>query len=564
MGSREMPVVGNFPIKPSNPYDSREGMEEIIAVHPALVLTARLFFQLRRRLGSKRDMGGYLCKRFTGVTVVARSFLRGVWPRIVPRPLCFQAFDLLDCSIRHRSFTVITSTYTVQKDFPVVLQQLIARSLELLPTLTRRPSFVCSRSSCMVLVYCTSFKDTERPNQPVKQFIIIVSPMHRSFGLLSKAIQKMFILGEKDVVKALDFKQCLEINRQALITISEQTSYVPTRLGLPYPNHPNSITTPRRSSTTEEEEQEQEQEEAPDWTLIKPAAYYGPSPNDLVMGMKVISVRAQNPANHLPLTPATILLFDPISGIVESTVAGTQITIARTSAGPALAVLTFRPDVQHLVVFGAGAQAKCHIKFIQLAIQRTIPKITIINRTRERAEQLRSTLLQQQQQSTDSITSSDQEIQIVLLSDTEGTNNALQTADVVAATTNATEPVFDDGRILPKNCLITGIGSYTPEMTEIPSSAVDRCHVIIDTPEAMAVGDLKHLGGTLDSTTHPVTLAGEAWKDPTLIVGGKDSSPIIDCIFYKAVGTAIQDVLTTRAVVQRAKELGLGQQIDMS
>jgi ornithine cyclodeaminase/alanine dehydrogenase-like protein (mu-crystallin family) len=37
-----------------------------------------------------------------------------------------------------------------------------------------------------------------------------------------------------------------------------------------------------------------------------------------------------------------------------------------------------------------------------------------------------------------------------------------------------------------------------------------------------------------------------------------------DFIFYKAVGTAIQDVLTARAVFQKAKELGIGQEVDMS
>jgi ornithine cyclodeaminase len=343
----------------------------------------------------------------------------------------------------------------------------------------------------------------------------------------------MLILGESDVAKALNMKECLDINRQALITISENTSYVPSRLGLPYPNHPN------QPKTTVG---------AQDWTLIKPSAYYGEN-NDLAMGMKVISVRAQNPSNGLPLTPATILLLDPESGIVESVVAGTHITVARTSAGPALAVQAFRPDVQHLVVFGAGAQATLHIEYMQLALERRIPKITIINRTRERAEKLKSKILAEQ--------TSDQEVDIVLLSDTEAKNNALSTADVVAATTNTTEPLFEDGRILRRNCLITGIGSYTPDMKEIPSSAVDRCHVVIDTPEAMEVGDLKHLGA-LETTSHPVTLAGVAWKDPGLI--GKHT----DCIFYKAVGTAIQDLLTTRAVVHRAKKLGLGQEVDMT
>jgi ornithine cyclodeaminase len=361
--------------------------------------------------------------------------------------------------------------------------------------------------------------------------------MHLS---VPRAAHLMFILGEREVAKALNLKECLEINRQALITVSERTSYVPTRLGLSYPNHPDQ---PR--STTGE---------AQDWTLIKPAAYYGETQNnnnnnnDLAMGMKVISIRAQNPANGLPLTPATILLVDPVSGLVDSTVAGTSITVARTSAGPALAVQAFRPDVQHLVVFGAGAQAMCHIELIQLAIQRRIPKITIINRTRDRAERLKSKLL---------LDTSDQEIDIILLSDRSAKNHALATADVVAATTNTADPLFEDGGILQRGCLITGIGSYTPDMKEIPTSAVDRCHVVIDTPEAMAVGDLKHLG-TLETTHHPITMAGDAWKNPSTV--GKET----DCIFYKAVGTAIQDVLTTRAVVERAKQLGLGLHVDMS
>jgi ornithine cyclodeaminase/alanine dehydrogenase-like protein (mu-crystallin family) len=94
-------------------------------------------------------------------------------------------------------------------------------------------------------------------------------------------------------------------------------------------------------------------------------------------------------------------------------------------------------------------------------------------------------------------------------------------------------------------------------MQEIPESAVDRSHVVIDTPEAMEVGDLKHLG-KLGSSNHPITLAGDAFTAPASI--GKTT----DYIFYKAVGTAIQDVLTAKAVVERAKQLGIGQEVDMT
>lgn len=355
----------------------------------------------------------------------------------------------------------------------------------------------------------------------------------------------MFLLAERDVHRALGLQECLDVNRQALISLTEQTAFVPSRLGMPYPRHPNDDSSAASSDT----------KTAADWTLIKPAAYYGKEENNsMAMGLKVVSIRADNPSNGLPLVPATILLINTVTGMVEATIGGTHVTVARTSAGPALAVQAFQPDAQHLVIFGAGAQAECHVEIMQVALQRTIQKVTIVNRTKERAEALRSRLLSL------SSSSSSQVIDVVLLSDEEGKSKALSTADVVAATTNASEPLWKDGSILKKGCLITGIGSYTPDMQEIPPSAVDRCHVVIDTPEALEVGDLKHLivdGEDLESMTHPVTLAGEAFRDPSAI--GKD----MDCIFYKAVGTAIQDVLTARSVVERARQLGIGQEVDM-
>lgn len=347
----------------------------------------------------------------------------------------------------------------------------------------------------------------------------------------------MLVLGEHDARLALGLQECLDINRKALMSITEKRAFVPSRLGIPYPNNP---LLPQDSTKPSDK--------AEDWTLIKPAAYYTDNEDGIVMGMKVAGVRADNPSKGLPLVPATILLFHAETGIVEATVAGTYVTIARTSAGPALAVQAFKPSVEHLVVFGAGSQAECHIQIMQVALKRTIPKITIVNRSSARAEALKQKLL---------ALDNKQEVEVILLADTDAVHGALSTADVVAATTNTTTPLWQDGSVLPKGCLITGIGSYTGNMQEIPPSAVDRSHVVIDTPEAMQVGDLKHLG-TLENTKHPVTMAGDAFKDPSAI--GKDT----DLIFYKAVGTAIQDVLTAQSVVERAKQLGIGQVVDMN
>lgn len=384
----------------------------------------------------------------------------------------------------------------------------------------------------------------------------------------------MFLLGERDVRRALSLQECLDINRKALMAITDKTAFVPSRLGMPYPHNPN---IPLSSTTAQSFASSSTPAAAEDWTLIKPAAYYGTEREPIgktvdgdedtrgegvAMGMKVVGVRAQNPERGLPLVPATILLLDAATGMVDATIAGTYVTVARTSAGPGLAVKAFQPDAQHLVLFGAGAQAECHVEIMQIALQRRIPKVTIINRSRERAEALRNKLLSNQTTNCDELAalnagSGDQEVEVVQLSDQESVLAALATADVVATTTNTMTPLWEeDGTLLKNGCLVTGIGSYTGNMQEVPRATVDRSHVIIDTPEAMQVGDLKHLG-TLEATNHPVALAGDAFRDPNSI------GAATDCIFYKAVGTAIQDVLTARSVVERAKRLNIGQYVDM-
>lgn len=390
----------------------------------------------------------------------------------------------------------------------------------------------------------------------------------------SNSSRSMYILSERDVRQALDPQQCLDVTRMALISLVDQTGMVPSRLALPYPHNPLKGTNAPTETTAAASAVAAE-----DWTLIKPAAYYGSSSDDdntddITMGIKVVSIRADNPTQGLPLVPATILLLDAASGLVNAVLAGTYITAMRTSAGPALAVQAFQPKVQHLVIFGAGAQAECHIRLMELAIQQQIPRITIVNRTVTRAEQLKETILEQRSHQVDTHPCQTAcTIDTVELRDKQSLAEAMSTADVIAATTNTTNPLWDDDDNiqLKKGCLITGIGSYTPQMQEIPPSVVNRSVVIIDTPEALQVGDLKHLGvstGSVDeklSDLHkPVLMAGEALrKSPACIVElqGEENK---DFIFYKAVGTAIQDVLQAEAVVTKAKEMGLGQNVDMT
>jgi ornithine cyclodeaminase len=351
-------------------------------------------------------------------------------------------------------------------------------------------------------------------------------------------LNTMLFLSEKDVRKCISMKDSLEASRVALISLANGEARVPTRIGLEYK-------APDKASTDTE-----------DWSLFKPAALDNPDSNKStkLMGMKVVSLRDKNPKAGLPTAVATVMTFDAKTGFCDAVVASTYLTAVRTAAGSALATALARPDLKHLVVFGAGLQAECHIHAIATAIGRPIPLVTIINRSQDRAEQLKAKLPSEWTT----------ECKVVLLhnenDDPLEIAETLSTADCICTTTNTNTPIFEGSSMLAPGCHINGIGSYTPDMQEVPARVVDRCRVLIDTPEARTVGDLKNM-----AAQHPVTLLGDALQDPEhWLAHYREGAAMFDCSFYKAVGTAIQDIVTADMVVKRARELGVGTDIDMT
>lgn len=341
----------------------------------------------------------------------------------------------------------------------------------------------------------------------------------------------MLILNERQVQQCLHFGDCLEANRQAFLVLAQGHATVPSRIGLPY-------TVAGQSKT-------------PDWTLFKPAATAD------LMGCKIVSVRKENPVKGLPLVPATILHLNAETGIVEAVLDGTYLTAARTAAGSALATaLAWEGrELHHLVVFGAGLQAELHVQMIAEALPQTrLSQLTIVNRTPERAFALWGKL---QSMCSDGriALQTIAHCKIVALDDAAQIAEAVSTASCIVTCTNTATPLFDGNIPLSPGCHLNSIGSYTPDMQEIPTETItNQCHVWIDTPEARTVGDLKNL--PLD---HPVTLFGEVLEK-----GCIDEENQLPCTFFKSVGTAIQDVMTADVIIKKARELGIGTEVEMN
>jgi len=120
--------------------------------------------------------------------------------------------------------------------------------------------------------------------------------------------------------------------------------------------------------------------------------------------------------------------------------------------------------------------------------------------------------------------------------------------------------VFNDSDLKP-GVHINGVGSYTPEMQEIPAPTVVRSKVIVDSRQAALAetGDLIiPIEGGLISDKH---IHGEIGELAAGKISGRESEE--ETTFFKSVGLAVQDVSIAELVLRRTRELGLGNDVEI-
>ncbi len=278
--------------------------------------------------------------------------------------------------------------------------------------------------------------------------------------------------------------------------------------------------------------------------LFMPAAV--PSVGGL--GLKVVSVFPNNPSRGLPTIHALVCLINPETGAPLAIMDGTYLTALRTGAVSGAATdLMARPDAHVLALFGAGAQAVTQAEAV--CAVRPIDDIRVVARSAEKGaafiERLRT-----------HAPALAEKVRVAL-----DPAEALRGADVICTATPAMSALFADDAVEP-GTHINAVGAYTPAMQEIPPATVARARIVVDQREAAwaEAGDLviaRDLGvipsdaiyaelGELASGTKP----------------GRQSPDEIT--FFKSVGNAVQDIAVGRRAVDRAREQGRGQTIDLT
>ena len=182
-----------------------------------------------------------------------------------------------------------------------------------------------------------------------------------------------------------------------------------------------------------------------------------------MFSLKMVTVYDDNPPRGLPLVQSTVILTDGTTGTPLAVVDGACLTAIRTGAASGLATdLLARADTAMQPLIGTGVQARTQLEAV--CCVRSIGRARVYSRNAEAAERFAGEMSQQLGLSVERA---------------ESPSAAIKDADVVCTATSSTTPVFED-HDLPPGAHINAIGSYRPDMIEIPSGTVRRARIVVD------------------------------------------------------------------------------------
>lgn len=329
---------------------------------------------------------------------------------------------------------------------------------------------------------------------------------------------KLKVLSRSDVAQAVSMAETIKAVKKGFIQLSMEQAQVPLRTQIPVTKR-NGV------------------------TLFMPAYLM----KSETIGAKIVSVFPNNRRRGLPTIHALVIVVDAKTGRPLSAMDGTYLTALRTGAASGLATeLLARKESRVVAIFGAGTQSRtqleavCTVRDIEIAwVYDVRPSVAraFAREMKERGSPIPA------------------DIRVA-----QTTKQALREADVVCTATTSFRPVFADSS-LKLGVHINGVGSYTPEMQEIPARTVVRSKVVVDSREASLAeaGDLIiSIDGGLITNKN---IHGEIGEVAAGKIPGRESEE--ETTFFKSVGLAVQDVAVAELVLKRAEELGLGLDVEI-
>lgn len=329
---------------------------------------------------------------------------------------------------------------------------------------------------------------------------------------------KIRVLRADDIAQALSMEEAVEIVKDAYVQLSAKQAQSPVRTVLLLKN-------PGETA------------------LIMP----GYLEKTQALGAKMVTVIPENPKRGIPATQALVIFFDAETGRASAILEGTLLTRLRTGAATGAAAQVFsRPESKSLALFGAGGQAFHQVLGV-LAV-RPIERIRIFDPVGERVDALLGRLRHTPQS------------QGMDMAKAPSPAQTLEGADIVVTVTSSSAPVFD-GALLKEGVHINALGAFRPDMQEVDETTIRRSRVFVDSMAACLeeAGDIiiPLQKGGIDRAA----IVGEIGEVISGSKPGRRSSS--DITYFKSVGNSVQDISVGQAILQKAREKSLGQEVEL-
>ncbi|MFC6324128.1 ornithine cyclodeaminase family protein [Companilactobacillus baiquanensis] len=319
----------------------------------------------------------------------------------------------------------------------------------------------------------------------------------------------MRYLSAKDIKQVLSMKEAITEDKKALQLYSNGKADIPLRTNLSVDGFGQSLYMPGTTSG-----------------------------DDPTLGLKIVAVYPDNPKSGLPSVPATMITQDAKTGIVNAILDGTYLTQLRTGAVQGAATdLLAKEDAKTALLIGTGGQALTQLE--AMLTVRKLELVYIFDRDQKRAKDFcqKAEIEFKDRFSADFV-------------DIDDPNKVVSKVDIITSVTTAKEATFD-GDLVQPGTHINGIGAYTPEMCEIPVSALKKADkIIFDTLD----GVLSEAGDIIQplekSLIKKSDIDGELGQLVNKDIKGRKSDS--DITIFKTVGTAVLDIIVADKIVKKA------------
>jgi ornithine cyclodeaminase len=267
------------------------------------------------------------------------------------------------------------------------------------------------------------------------------------------------------------------------------------------------------------------------------------------LGVKIVSVYPDNINKNIPSVPATMVLVNAETGMVNSLIDGTYLTRLRTGAISGLATdILARKDSKIFALFGTGGQAVTQLEAVLTV--RNIEEVRVFDISKERAEEFAKKMSDK----------FGKKFNVKIIA-AESSDATIDNADIITTVTTSKKPVFDANKV-KKNAHINGVGSYTPEMQEIPGDILVKANkIFVDTRDGAIneSGDL--INPIKDGLIQKEKINGELGEVINGVIKGRENDD--EMTFFKTTGSAVLDLVAAQKIYEMAKVKKVGQMVDL-